>query len=85
MTAETPIIVALDYDNANAALELANKLSPTQCRLKIGKELFTSAGPDIVEKLQYRGFDIFLDLKFHDIQTRLPKPLKQPQVLVSGW
>lgn len=63
----TPIIVALDYPLAPAALDLAQRLSPALCRLKVGKELFTSSGPALVEKLQHMGFEVFLDLKFHDI------------------
>jgi orotidine-5'-phosphate decarboxylase len=63
----SPIIVALDYDNAPAALALAEKLDPTLCRVKVGKELFTRTGPHLVEQLQQRGFEVFLDLKFHDI------------------
>jgi orotidine-5'-phosphate decarboxylase len=63
----SPIIVALDYDNAPAALALAEKLDPTLCRVKVGKELFTRTGPALVEQLQQRGFELFLDLKFHDI------------------
>ena len=61
------IIVALDYPAAAPALELVARLEPELCRLKVGKELFTSAGPQLVESLQQRGFDVFLDLKFHDI------------------
>lgn len=61
------IIVALDYPAAAPALELVARLEPALCRLKVGKELFTSAGPQLVESLQQRGFDVFLDLKFHDI------------------
>jgi orotidine-5'-phosphate decarboxylase len=63
----TPIIVALDYPLARTALDLAQRLSPALCQLKVGKELFTSSGPALVEKLQHMGFDVFLDLKFHDI------------------
>jgi len=63
----TPIIVALDYPLAPAALDFAQRLSPALCRLKVGKELFTSSGPAVVEKLQHMGFEVFLDLKFHDI------------------
>lgn len=66
-TATPPIIVALDAADAAAALALAARLDPAQCRVKVGKELFTAAGPAIVEALQTRGFDVFLDLKFHDI------------------
>ncbi len=61
------IIIALDYASAAPALALAERLDPTACRLKVGKELFTAAGPQVIEKLMQRGFEIFLDLKFHDI------------------
>ena len=61
------IIVALDYSKATDALIMADQLDPARCRLKVGKELFTHEGPDIVRQLQNRGFDLFLDLKFHDI------------------
>ena len=63
----SPIIVALDFDNAATALALSERLEPALCRLKVGKELFTRAGPALVEQLQGRGFEVFLDLKFHDI------------------
>ena len=62
-----PVIVALDYPAAEPALALAARLSPELCRLKVGKELFTRCGPQLVEALQQRGFEVFLDLKFHDI------------------
>lgn len=61
------IIVALDFPSAEAALALVEQLDPRQCRLKVGKELFTRSGPALVEQLSARGFDVFLDLKFHDI------------------
>ena len=61
------IIVALDFSDHRQAIEFTRKLSPDQCRLKVGKELFTSAGPALVEELINDGYDIFLDLKFHDI------------------
>ena len=70
------LIVALDYDSAGAALDLAKRLDPATLRLKIGKQLFTLAGPDIVRSLQGLGFDIFLDLKFHDIPTTVAKAVK---------
>ena len=63
----SPVIVALDYDNAEAALAMAAQLDPAVCRVKVGKELFTIAGPDLVRKLVESGFQVFLDLKFHDI------------------
>src|SRR5687767_3324201 len=61
------IIVALDYPEAAGALALARRLDPGACRVKVGKELFTAAGPALVEELVRLGFGIFLDLKFHDI------------------
>lgn len=61
------IIVALDCADAKSALELAAQLQPALCRLKVGKELFTACGPQLVEQLMQRGFEVFLDLKFHDI------------------
>ena len=61
------IIVALDYPTADEALALVDRLEPGSCRLKVGKELFTRAGPELVVTLGKRGFDVFLDLKFHDI------------------
>lgn len=67
------VIVALDYSNANEALSLAKQLDPLQCRLKVGKELFTRAGPALVLELQQLGFEVFLDLKFHDIPNTVAK------------
>ena len=61
------IIIALDYPDAEAAEVLLARLEPARCRVKVGKELFTAAGARFVEKLVVRGFDVFLDLKFHDI------------------
>ncbi len=61
------IIVALDFPSQVDALDFADRLVPTQCRVKVGLELFTAAGPQIVEALRQRGFEVFLDLKFHDI------------------
>jgi len=63
----TKIIVALDYADSASALALVERLDPTLCRLKVGKELFTVAGPELVRALVTRGFEVFLDLKFHDI------------------
>lgn len=63
----TKIIVALDYADAASALALVARLDPALCRLKVGKELFTVAGPELVRTLVARGFEVFLDLKFHDI------------------
>lgn len=61
------IIVALDFADPAQALDFASGIQPDRCRVKVGKELFTRAGPALVEKLVTRGFDVFLDLKFHDI------------------
>ena len=69
-TTENPgprVIVALDFPHAQAALALVERLEPGLCRLKVGKELFTRAGPALVTELSGRGFAVFLDLKFHDI------------------
>ncbi len=63
----SPVIVALDFPRATEALALAEQLSPSECRLKIGKELFTAEGPAVVRAVQDMGFELFLDLKFHDI------------------
>ena len=67
MSSDPRIIVALDYPDAKGALDLSSRLDPTLCRLKVGKELFTAAGPSLLEKLQQQGFSVFLDLKYHDI------------------
>jgi len=61
------LIVALDFPAAPPALALVERLDPGRCRLKVGKELFTRSGPGLVETLHDRGFQVFLDLKFHDI------------------
>ena len=61
------VIVALDYPAETQALDLVERLDPAQCRLKVGKEMFTRYGPALLEKLSGKGFEIFLDLKFHDI------------------
>ncbi|MDQ5949143.1 MAG: orotidine-5-phosphate decarboxylase [Patescibacteria group bacterium] len=61
------IIVAMDVPSRKDAISLAKKLDPSLCRLKVGMELFTAAGPAVVEDLRNLGFDIFLDLKYHDI------------------
>ncbi len=63
----SPIIVALDYPDAAAAIAMARRLSPELCRVKVGKELFTAAGPALLEQLTLLGYQVFLDLKFHDI------------------
>ena len=64
---ENKIIVALDFNSSSRAIEFVDNLDPKLCRLKIGKELFTAAGPNLVEAMIEKEFDVFLDLKFHDI------------------
>ncbi|RCX30647.1 orotidine-5'-phosphate decarboxylase [Thioalbus denitrificans] len=66
-TNDPRVIVALDYPSADAALALVERLDPARCRVKVGKELFTRAGPELVRRLVDGGFDVFLDLKYHDI------------------
>jgi orotidine-5'-phosphate decarboxylase len=63
----SPIVVALDYPTAQQAIEMAKQLDPSKCRVKVGKELFTASGPAVLEQLHKMDFDVFLDLKFHDI------------------
>jgi len=67
------VIVALDYPDARSALALCARLDPRHCRLKIGMELFTAAGPALVERLVADGFAVFLDLKYHDIPTTVAR------------
>lgn len=69
MSQQPIICIALDYPDAASAWPLIDQLEPQHCALKVGKELFTSAGPDFVRELVGRGFKVFLDLKFHDIPT----------------
>ena len=70
------VIVALDYPDQHQALAMAAQLDPQKCRVKVGKELFTRCGPSIVEALQLKGFDVFLDLKFHDIPNTTAKAVR---------
>jgi orotidine-5'-phosphate decarboxylase len=67
------VVVALDFDKKNDALSFVDKISPTDCKLKVGKEMFTYFGPDFVKQLTGKGFDVFLDLKFHDIPNTVAK------------
>lgn len=71
------IIVALDYPTAAEALVLVQRLTPARCRLKIGLELYTAAGPDFVRAIIKRGFSVFLDLKFHDIPNTVAQACRQ--------
>ncbi len=75
------IIIALDYPAAAPALALAERLQPALCRLKVGKELFTATGPALLEQLMQRGFEIFLDLKFHDIPNTTAQACKAAAAL----
>ena len=72
---KSPIIVALDMESKRA-LELAKKLNPQECKVKVGSQLFTADGPMIIEKVNELGFDIFLDLKFHDIPNTVKKAVE---------
>lgn len=76
MKTNPPIIVALDYPTAEQAIAMAKQLNPAGVRLKVGKELFTASGPALVESLQQLGFELFLDLKFHDIPNTVAGALK---------
>ncbi|BAJ02049.1 orotidine-5'-phosphate decarboxylase [Shewanella violacea] len=67
------ILVALDFDDKHAALQLVDQLDPSMCRLKVGKEMFTLFGPEFIKALHERDFDVFLDLKFHDIPNTVAK------------
>ena len=70
---DAKVIVALDYADAASALKLVHQLDPSLCKLKVGKELFTAAGPQLVEQLVAKNFKVFLDLKFHDIPNTVAK------------
>lgn len=76
MSCQTPVVVALDFEQQNQALNLVSQLDPALCRLKVGKEMFTHFGPQFVQQLQQRNFDVFLDLKFHDIPNTVAKAVK---------
>ncbi|GAB1261957.1 orotidine-5'-phosphate decarboxylase [Aurantivibrio plasticivorans] len=73
MNIDKPIVVALDFSTEEACIALVNKLDPSKVRLKVGKELFAVAGPELVKKLVAKGFDVFLDLKYHDIPNTVAK------------
>lgn len=76
MSCQTPVVVALDFEQQSSALNLVSQLDPALCRLKVGKEMFTHFGPQFVKELQQRKFDVFLDLKFHDIPNTVAKAVK---------
>ncbi|NRA70630.1 MAG: orotidine-5'-phosphate decarboxylase [Gammaproteobacteria bacterium] len=73
MSNQSKVVVALDFDNQQSALDFVATIAPNSCRLKIGKEMFTYFGPEFVRKLVGMGFDVFLDLKFHDIPNTVAK------------
>ena len=73
---KSPVIVALDFDDDKALLHLVDQLDPSLCRVKIGKEVFTHFGPTLVSAVVDRGFDVFLDLKFHDIPNTVAKAVR---------
>ncbi len=73
MTSDPRVIVALDCPNIAAVRSLVSQLSPSLCRLKIGNILFTHYGPKLVEELMLQDFEVFLDLKFHDIPQTVAK------------
>jgi len=70
---DAKVVVALDFDNKEDALAFVDKIQSNDCRLKVGKEMFTYFGPEFVKELTSRGFDVFLDLKFHDIPNTVAK------------
>ncbi len=76
LTDPNRIIVALDFSDRKDAISLATQLDPSQCRLKVGKEMFTHFGPDFIRELHKMSFDVFLDLKFHDIPNTVAKACK---------
>ena len=73
MNHDAKVLIALDYADESAALDFVKRVSPKDCRLKVGKEMFTYFGPQFVKKLIDLGFDVFLDLKFHDIPNTVAK------------
>jgi len=76
VTNDSKVIVALDYDNPISANHFVDSISPELCKVKVGKELFTLAGPEFVKGLVNKGFDVFLDLKFHDIPNTVSSAVK---------
>lgn len=72
----SPIIVAIDFSKTQDAWNIIEQLNPSDCRLKIGKDLFTEGGPDFIKKVITKGFDVFLDLKFHDTPKTVANAVK---------
>jgi len=75
------LIIALDFPSAGQAFDFIKPLSPADCKLKVGFELFVAAGPDFVKRLVDQGFDVFLDLKFHDIPNTVASACKSAAAL----
>ena len=73
MKQSSPVIVALDFSSEKATMQLVDQLEPSLCQLKVGKELFTRCGPALVKQLINKNFDVFLDLKYHDIPNTVAK------------
>ena len=76
MNNDSKVIVALDYNSAASAQQFVDSVSPELCKLKVGKELFTQSGPEFVSGLVERGYDVFLDLKYHDIPNTVAKAVR---------
>lgn len=70
------IIVALDYETEKEALNFVDQIDPSLCRVKVGKEMFTTLGTDFIKTLHGRGFDVFLDLKYHDIPNTVARAVR---------
>jgi orotidine-5'-phosphate decarboxylase len=73
---ESKVIIALDFPDEATTMQLVDQINPQLCRLKIGKELFTRSGPDLVKRLVNLGYDVFLDLKYHDIPNTVASACK---------
>ena len=73
MSQTSPVIVALDFSSERETLQLVDQLEPALCRLKVGKELFTRCGPELVKQLVAKNYDVFLDLKYHDIPNTVAR------------
>jgi orotidine-5'-phosphate decarboxylase len=76
LTNDPKVLIALDFAETNAVTNFVAKLNPAECRLKVGKELFAIGGPEFVKDLISNGFDVFLDLKYHDIPNTVAKAVQ---------
>ena len=79
------IIVALDFSSESEALGLLDRLDPARCRVKVGKELFTACGPQLLRSIHQRGFEVFLDLKFHDIPNTVAGAVRVAADMPGVW